>query len=42
VEFLAACPTNWKMTPIQANERIAKEMIPYYPLGTFKDTTGEE
>jgi 2-oxoglutarate ferredoxin oxidoreductase subunit beta len=42
VEFLAACPTNWKMTPIQANERVAREMIPYFPLGTFKDATGEE
>ena len=36
VEFLSACPTNWKMTPQQATERIAKEMIPYYPLGIYK------
>jgi 2-oxoglutarate ferredoxin oxidoreductase subunit beta len=37
VEFLSACPTNWKMSPQQATERIAKEMIPYYPLGIYKE-----
>jgi 2-oxoglutarate ferredoxin oxidoreductase subunit beta len=37
VEFLSACPTNWKMSPKQACERIEKEMIPYYPLGVFKE-----
>ncbi|MBT8763630.1 2-oxoglutarate oxidoreductase [Desulfohalobiaceae bacterium Ax17] len=41
VEILAACPTNWKMSPIQANERIEKEMIPYFPLGEFKDRVSE-
>jgi hypothetical protein len=24
------------MTPQKANERIAEEMIPYFPLGTLK------
>jgi len=42
VEFLASCPTNWKMTPVQANERVEKEMIPCFPLGTFKDLAAEE
>ncbi len=37
VEFLSACPTNWHQTPLEANERIEKELIPYFPLGTFKD-----
>ena len=36
VEFLSACPTNWKMTPKQATERVQAEMIPYFPLGLFK------
>jgi 2-oxoglutarate/2-oxoacid ferredoxin oxidoreductase subunit beta len=36
VEFLSACPTNWKMTPKQATERVQEEMIPYFPLGVFK------
>ena len=39
VEFLAACPTNWRMTPVQANKRISEEMIPAFPLGVFKDKT---
>ncbi len=42
VEILATCPTNWRMTPIQANERVAKEMIPCFPLGVFKDTTKKQ
>lgn len=37
VELLSACPTNWRMTPVAANERVEKEMIPYFPLGTYKD-----
>lgn len=39
VEVLATCPTNWKMTPVQANERISQEVIPYFPLGVHKDVT---
>jgi 2-oxoglutarate ferredoxin oxidoreductase subunit beta len=38
VEVLASCPTNWRMTPLQANARIADELIPYFPLGVFKDS----
>ena len=37
VEILSTCPTNWGMTPIEALERVKTEMIPYYPLGTYKD-----
>ncbi len=42
VELLSACPTNWRMTPIQANKRVAEEMIPYFPLGVFKDAAAEK
>jgi 2-oxoglutarate/2-oxoacid ferredoxin oxidoreductase subunit beta len=42
VEFLATCPTNWKLSPVKANERIAKEMIPGFPLGVFKDAAKED
>ena len=42
VEFLSSCPTNWKMTPEQANERIREEMITYFPLGIFKDKTASD
>ncbi len=37
VEVLSACPTDWRMTPQQACERIAEELIPYFPLGVYKD-----
>lgn len=39
VEILATCPTNWKMTPVQANKRISEEMTDYFPLGVYKDET---
>jgi 2-oxoglutarate ferredoxin oxidoreductase subunit beta len=37
VEILSACPTNWKMSPQQATRRVQEEMIPYFPLGVFKE-----
>lgn len=36
VEFLSACPTNWKLPPQEATRRIGERMIPYYPLGIYK------
>ena len=41
VEILAACPTNWKMDSARCMEKIASEIIPYYPLGTFSSTKKE-
>lgn len=35
VEFLSGCPTNWKMSPQEANERIGRDAIPVYPVGEF-------
>lgn len=37
IELLSACPTNWRMTPQQSLQRMEDEMIPAYPLGTYKD-----
>ncbi|GAB4256209.1 MAG: thiamine pyrophosphate-dependent enzyme [Deferrisomatales bacterium] len=42
VEVLSTCPTNWGMGPVEANQRIAEEMIPYFPLGVFKERTGKD
>ncbi len=42
VEFLATCPTNWRVSPVAANERVGKEMIPGFPLGVFKDAAKED
>ena len=39
VEILSSCPTNWKMTPEEAHERVRTEMMPVYQLGVFKDIT---
>ena len=38
VEVLSACPTNWGMDALKANERVGSEMIPYFPLGVFKES----
>ncbi len=37
IEVLSTCPTNWGMTPADALERLRTEMIPYFPLGVYKD-----
>ncbi|MFA5561072.1 MAG: thiamine pyrophosphate-dependent enzyme [Eubacteriales bacterium] len=43
IEVLSTCPTNWGMTPQKALEWVDTAMIPYYPLGVFKDrSTGKE
>ena len=37
VECLSTCPTNWGMTPAKALDWVDENMLPYYPLGNFKD-----
>ena len=37
VELLSGCPTNWRMSALAANKRITEEMIPYFPLGVYRD-----
>ena len=37
IEFLSSCPTNWGKTPVDALKWMQDEMIPYYPLGIFKE-----
>ena len=37
VEVLSSCPTNWGMTPQDALKWVEEKMIPYYPLGVYKD-----
>jgi len=41
IEVLSACPTNWGMTPQAALKWIDDAMIPYYPLGVYKDRSGK-
>jgi 2-oxoglutarate ferredoxin oxidoreductase subunit beta len=37
VEFLSSCPTNWGLTPAASLDWIRENMVPYYPLGVYKD-----
>lgn len=37
VEVLCICPTNWGKPPVEAHKWLADNMIPVFPLGTFKD-----
>ena len=41
VEILASCPTNWKLSPKEAHEKIENELIKTYPLGIFKDVKND-
>ena len=41
VEVLSTCPTNWGLTPNEALQWLRDNMIPYYPLGVYKDVTAE-
>ncbi|OQX64818.1 MAG: 2-oxoglutarate oxidoreductase [Anaerolinea sp. 4484_236] len=36
VELLSSCPTNWKLTPVDALGFVRDQMVPYYPLGDYK------
>ena len=42
VEVISSCPTNWGLTPVEALEWLRNNMLPYYPLGVYKDITAEE
>lgn len=41
VEVVSTCPTNWGMTPTKAFEWMRENMLPYYPLGVYKDVVAE-
>ncbi|MBC3516395.1 thiamine pyrophosphate-dependent enzyme [Neobittarella massiliensis] len=41
VEILSSCPTNWGLSPVEALDWLRENMLPYYPLGVYKDIDGE-
>ncbi len=41
IEVVATCPTNWGMTPQQAFAWMRENMLPYYPLGVYKDVVAD-
>jgi 2-oxoglutarate ferredoxin oxidoreductase subunit beta len=41
VEVISSCPTNWGLSPEEALQWLRDNMLPYYPLGVYKDKTAE-
>jgi 2-oxoglutarate ferredoxin oxidoreductase subunit beta len=42
IEFISTCPVNWGMKPKDAIDWAVDNMIPFYPLGVYKDETTKE
>ena len=42
IEVVSTCPTNWGKTPEGAQQWLEENMLPYYPLGVYKDKFAEE
>lgn len=41
VEVVSTCPTNWGLTPQEAFAWMRENMLPYYPLGVYKDVVAD-
>lgn len=41
IEVVSTCPTNWGLSPEEAVKWLQDNMLPYYPLGVYKDVTQE-
>jgi 2-oxoglutarate ferredoxin oxidoreductase subunit beta len=41
VEVVSACPTNWGLSPVDALAWLRENMLPYYPLGVYKDVVAD-
>jgi 2-oxoglutarate ferredoxin oxidoreductase subunit beta len=37
VEVLSSCNIGWGLSPVDSLKFIKEKMVPYYPLGNFKD-----
>ena len=42
IEVVSTCPTNWGLTPTDALKWVDEKMIPYYPLGVYKDRSADK
>ena len=42
VEVISTCPTNWGLTPEKAMQWANDNMIPYYPLGVYRDRDAQK
>jgi len=36
IEVVSNCPSGWKMTPVESNDWLEKNMLPFYPVGDLK------
>jgi 2-oxoglutarate/2-oxoacid ferredoxin oxidoreductase subunit beta len=41
VEILSPCPTNWKLTPVEALKWVEDEMTKFFPIKVIKDEVGK-
>ena len=41
IEVVSTCPTNWGLTPQEAFEWMRENMLPYYPLGVYRDVVAD-
>lgn len=41
IEVVSTCPTNWGLTPQESFAWMRENMLPYYPLGVYKDVVAE-
>ena len=37
IEVVSTCPTNWGLSPVKAIDWLRENMLPYYPLGVYKE-----
>jgi len=37
IELLSTCPIYWGISPVKALDWVEEKLIPYYPLGVYKD-----
>jgi len=42
IEIVSNCPSNWKMTPVESNKWLDENMLPYFPMGLYKDEISGE
>ena len=42
IEVVSTCPTNWGLTPTDALKWVDEKMLPYYPLGVYKDRSADK
>lgn len=41
IEVVSTCPTNWGLNPQDSFDWMRENMLPYYPLGVYKDVVAD-